>query len=129
MGNENKNAFDVAAFEAIGYEVGQAFAAYMRGFTAGLADAYVAPPENVTENSTTDDGEPAERVKTRIEDCRACWCNTCAEILNCENIREGWQPDGERPNPCVGCFDGMRFTPKEKAAFCGGYVEGAENNA
>ena len=126
-----ENAFDIKAFEVMGYEVGQAFAAYMRGFTVGIADGCAAPLENVTDISTTPDGDEhaTGRDKTLIEDCRGCWCNTCAAIEECENGREGFQLDGVRPRPCLGCYDGMRFMKKYSARCqCDAYIAGAENN-
>jgi hypothetical protein len=127
----NKNAFNLKAFEVMGYEVGQAFAAYMRGFTAGIADAYAAPLENVTDNSTTaeSDEQPVERVKTRIEDCRGCWCNTCAIIEKC--IYESKDAPDWHLFPCDGCVNGVRYMPKQCGDICpcDGYIEGVENNA
>jgi len=110
-------------------EIGEAFG---RGFFRELAKYEAAVAENMTEDIANPDDEGRERVKTRIEDCRGCWCNTCATLEECENILDGWEPDGIRPLPCVGCFDGMRFKPIERngnRTMCNDYVEGEENNA
>lgn len=109
-------------FEAAGYAAGQMVAAFMRGAFRGLAD-YEEPEEPA---DTAPDEAPE---KTRIADCRACWCNSCSSIETCDTIRADEEPDGIRPNPCVGCLDGMRLMPREAEPACGEYVEfEGENN-
>lgn len=95
--------------------------------------------EIVTETVTDDEADN----KTRLGDCKTCWCNTCANIERCLKAPEGQEFFGARPFPCVGCTDGRRYMPKEIkdgdpiSAFaieatercpCIGYLEGEENN-
>ena len=63
-----------------------------------------------------DSAEP--EMKTRIADCRACWCDDCGRIEACARHLYGATPDGIATAPCVGCKDGMRFRPKELKADC-----------
>lgn len=71
--------------------------------------------------------EKPEPKKTRIADCRACWCDDCANIETCERHLDGETPDGIIPAPCARCKDGMRFKPKEREPGCE-YREGDGQN-
>jgi hypothetical protein len=52
------------AFEGMGYEVGQAFAAYMRGMIRGFAD-FNEESESVTESTTaSEDDQEQDNVKS-----------------------------------------------------------------
>lgn len=66
-------------------------------------------------------------MKTDIQDCRRCWCDTCGRLEECEKHRDGTQPDGLRPLPCIGCVNGLRFKPKEEKP-CEEYTEAAGFN-
>ena len=44
-----------------------------------------------------------------------------------EKHRDGTQPDGLRPLPCIGCVNGLRFKPKEEEP-CEEYTEAAGFN-
>jgi len=135
MTEEQKNAL-LQAFDASGYERGEAYAAealgMLRGLLHGVApllEAYAAA-QNVTETITDDglDDETAEAgAKTRLEDCKACRCNTCAVIERCVHAPKDWR-GGVRPYPCDGCADGMRYMPIGEAPTCSHYVQGEENN-
>ena len=72
-----------------------------------------------------EDEEP--ELKTDIQDCRRCWCDTCGRLEECEKHRDGTQPDGLRPLPCIGCVNGLRFKPKEEEP-CEEYTEAAGFN-
>ena len=75
-----------------------------------------------------DDEEDEEpELKTDIQDCRRCWCDTCGRLEECEKHRDGTQPDGLRPLPCIGCVNGLRFKPKEEEP-CEEYTEAAGFN-
>ena len=40
-----------------------------------------------------DDEEDEEpELKTDIQDCRRCWCDTCGRLEECEKHRDGTQP-------------------------------------
>ena len=69
----------------------------------------------------------APELKTDIQDCRRCWCDTCGRLEECEKHRDGTQPDGLRPLPCIGCVNGLRFKPKEEKP-CEEYTEAAGFN-
>ena len=71
--------------------------------------------------------EEEPELKTEIQDCRACWCDACAKIEDCQQHRDGAKPDGIRPFPCIGCLNGMRFKPREEAP-CEEYEEAAGYN-
>lgn len=120
--SENKG-YGLEEMEAAGYEIGLMIGAIVRGALRGLADyeaqnAALEPADQLVERD-----EPAPPLeKTRLADCRACWCDTCAAIMECENIRPGFQPDGETPLPCVGCYDGARCMPQDNPPTCGGYI-------
>ena len=72
-----------------------------------------------------EDEEP--ELKTDIQDCRRCWCDTCGRLEECEKHRDGTQPDGLRPLPCIGCVNGLRFKPREKRP-CADYLPIEGNN-
>ena len=67
------------------------------------------------------------RQKTEISDCRKCWCDQCARLEECTQSREGAEPDGIRPFPCIGCGDGMRFKPCEEAK-CENFMQSLTQN-
>ena len=72
------------------------------------------------------------KSKTQLDDCASCLCNTCVRIEICQYVKEGCAGlDPERPNPCKGCYDGMRFTPigdtAETKITCSSYTEGSGN--
>lgn len=117
----------LADLEAAGYEIGQMVAALASGALRGMADYNAAPPApELTEDRT----EPPE--KTRIADCRACWCDDCRKLEECEATSAIMNPngikDGIRPNPCIGCQDGWRFMPKESEPDCGSYEPADQPN-
>jgi len=134
---DNKKVIETEVFEAMGYEVGQAFAAYTRGILLGLS-GYATAAENVTETVTNQDDckdfeadHVIEREKTQIEDCETCWCNTCTQIEKCAHIPTDIKWGLRTPFPCHGCGDGKQFMPRpvEKAACpCSHYIAGSENN-
>ncbi|MDR2513763.1 MAG: hypothetical protein LBD02_00960 [Christensenellaceae bacterium] len=73
----------------------------------------------------TQDEKPAAATpgKTNIADCKACWCNTCAKLAHCPLDDGSAETDEENPFPCVGCVDGIRYSPKEGEPDCGEYEE------
>lgn len=121
MANGNVDNLDPEQLYEIGRSLGFAFGAFVQGFLDGKEDF-----EGAFEEANADDGseeEKLERVKTNVRDCRACWCDSCQRIEECELHREGEVPDGVRPFPCLGCENGMRFRPKEEPP-CHLYKEG-----
>lgn len=86
-------------------------------FPAAMAALYWTQDD---QPATASEGAPQ---KTDIADCKACWCNTCAKIENCPLDDGSGDPDGLRPYPCVGCVDGIRYSPKEGEPDCGAYEE------
>jgi hypothetical protein len=116
---------DMETLEIIGYEVGQAFAAFMRGMLSGFSDYSTLAPEESVNDSNPD--KEIKTEKTRIEDCKECWCNTCEKLEYCTYIRNGHVADGIQPKPCIGCADYLRFKPTEHPC-CKNYIEGPENN-
>lgn len=96
------------------YEAGRKTAIALNGFIQGFADVLaVIPAAGGVELVDDPDGEEPKE-KTDIRDCRACWCDTCGKLEECTSSRDGAEADGIRPLPCVGCFNGLRFRPKEK---------------
>ena len=110
-----------------GYSVGRALAVLVDGFIKGLADgrAELAEGGGVELVNGGEDDEP--ELKTDIQDCRACWCDVCGRIEKCEKHRDGAEPDGLRPLPCIGCVNGLRFKPREKRP-CADYLPIDGNN-
>lgn len=110
---------DPKAFEEIGYEAGRAFAALFDGFLRGVEDC----------RAGLDDGGGVEFVEDKPEPppqegeenvCRACWCDTCAKIDECD----AFPPvDGIRPPPCAECEakNAAPIMPRSKPAECGTY--------
>ena len=51
-------------------------------------------------------------------DCKYCWCNTCAELSECLKHRDGAKTETKsgklRPRPCVGCEIGERYMPRKR---------------
>lgn len=105
------------------YDTGRKTALAVNAFIQGFADVLaVIPSTAAAAPEDTEADDKAERVKTEIGDCRRCWCDSCDKIDTCQTTRPGLEPaEGDtRPFPCMGCFDGMRFRPKEKSP-CSGY--------
>ena len=114
---------DLEKFEILGYEIGQAFAAYMRGAISGFSDFSALAPAP----GKTPDSRPVmngKQLNKDYKDCEACLCNTCANLDSCTSIRVGYVQGCIRPNPCIGCADGMRFSPVEPLR-CGKYKDKA----
>ena len=110
-----------------GYSAGHALAVLVDGFIQGLADGRVelAAAGGVEPVNGGEDAEP--ELKTDIRDCRACWCDTCAKLEECEKHRDGAEADGLRPFPCIGCLNGMRFKAQEEEP-CADYLPIDGNN-
>lgn len=105
----------------MGLGIGYAFAPFVRGLLRGLEEFEIEEAaRDIQEENDAIRQEQADETlkrpadKTRIGDCRKCWCNQCGNIEECESIREGSLPDGIRPFPCVDCADGLRFMPTEE---------------
>lgn len=115
---------DAATLEDAGAAMGFMFAAFARGFKAGMEAFDLAEAANdIKEIHETDTPLKRDAVKTEIGDCRKCWCDQCANLEACVHIREGEVPDGIRPFPCIGCGNGMRFKPCEEAK-CEDFTQG-----
>lgn len=122
-GNKLFEGFTDEQLTAAGYAAGRAFALIFDGAVRGIADGFAELAGNAGGVELVHgDEEDEEDVKTDIRDCRGCWCDTCGKLEECEKHRDGSEPDGIRPLPCVGCFDGMRFKPRE-AEPCEEYEE------
>ena len=99
---------------ALGYDLAHAMAVMGDAFARGLAGGFA---------DMVNDGEGDEpELKTDIQDCRACWCDACAKLEECQKHRDGAKPDGIRPLPCIGCVNGLRFKPREEAP-CENYIK------
>ncbi|NBI19123.1 hypothetical protein, partial [Neglectibacter sp. 59] len=113
MGETGNSTFDEELLAqcayALGYDLARALAvmgdAFARGLAGGFADM-AAPAGGVELVHSEEDEEP--ELKTEIRDCRACWCDACAKLEDCQQRRDGAKPDGIRPFPCIGCLNGMR---------------------
>ena len=113
-----------------GLGIGYAFAPFFRGLLQGVEDYEVesAAREIQEENDAIAEMRKKEhRQKTEISDCRKCWCDQCARLEECTQSREGAEPDGIRPFPCIGCGDGMRFKPCDEAK-CENFIQGLGYN-
>ena len=112
-----------------GYSAGRAFALLFDGFSRGIADGFaeMAAGGGLELVNSEDDEDGEAEMKTDIRDCRACWCDTCAKLEECEKHRDGTKWDGIRPFPCIGCLNGMRFRPRDKEP-CEEYTEAAGFN-
>lgn len=133
--NENK-ALDEEAIAncayAAGYDLAHAIAVmlneFARGVSNGLADGFAGLAAEGGGVELVNNGEDEEpELKTDIRDCRACWCDTCAKLEDCEKHRDGAEADGLRPFPCIGCLNGMRFKPQEEEP-CDDYIKCDGNN-
>jgi hypothetical protein len=120
---------------AIGYETGAACGQFLKGFFQGIADAMDTLEDAALLDAaanTTALNHKENVGKTDIEDCRHCWCDICANLELCAVLHVSYcetsEIDEERPNPCVGCRDGMRGEPTTKAASCGYFIRGQEHN-
>lgn len=116
--SENRlfEGFTDEELRAAGYAAERAFAILFDGMVRGIADGFAeltAPAGGVELVNGNEDEE--DEPKTTIQDCRRCWCDTCAKLEECEKHGDGRTPDGLRPFPCVGCKNGMRFKPIEEA--------------
>lgn len=123
METENRRD-DQTPFER-GQEDARIAIEYIAGAVSVLADFFGEFYQSGYYNDTMQEESPdVPTDKTMISDCRACWCDSCAHIEQCEvmNVEDG-EPDGIRPNPCIGCLDGMRGMPKENSPACGAYEE------
>lgn len=105
---------------ATGYDLAHAITIMRDAFARGIAvgNAEMAAP---------DGGGEYPEIKTDIQDCHACWCDTCAKLEGCGKHREGQKADGIYPYPCTGCANGMRFRPQEEEP-CKEYEDAASYN-
>lgn len=127
---EIKIVLDEKMMLRIGLGIGYGFGALLRGIRQGLEDYEIeeAAREMQEEEAATAELRKQEhRQKTEISDCRKCWCDQCARLEECTQQREGTEPDGIRPFPCIGCGDGMRFKPREEAR-CEDFIQGSGAN-
>lgn len=107
-----------------GVGVGYAFAQFFRGLHAGVEEFEL---EQAALKLQSDDCDAAPPEKTNIAECRACWCDRCAEIERCDHRRDGAAKTKDAPNPCAGCVDGMRLFPIERPP-CPDFREGGGFN-
>lgn len=119
---------DPEAIREIGWLCGALANAFMQGFKEGFEDYEFVKAENdIKDIHEKEEGLKRPAVKTEIGDCQKCWCDQCAKLEECVNMREGEAPDGIRPFPCVGCDNGLRFQPCE-AERCADFEQGAGFN-
>ena len=104
---------------ALGYDLARAMAV--------MGDAFARHPAGDGVELVQEDTDEETYTKTEIKDCRACWCDACAKLEDCQQHRDGAKPAGIRPFPCIGCLNGMRFKPREEAP-CEEYEEAAGCN-
>lgn len=127
-GNKPFEGFTDEELSAAGYAAGRAFALLFDGVSRGIADGFAElAAENGGVELVHDEEDEEPELKTDIQDCRRCWCDTCGRLEECEKHRDGTQPDGLRPLPCIGCVNGLRFKPKEEEP-CEEYTEAAGFN-
>ena len=124
-GNKPFEGFTDEELSAAGYAAGRAFALLFDGMSRGVADGFAEMAAGGVELVNEGDGEP--ELKTDIQDCRRCWCDTCGRLEECKKHRDGAEPDGLRPLPCIGCVNGLRFKPKENRP-CADYLPIDGNN-
>lgn len=128
--NENK-AFDeemlVKCAYSAGFDLAHSMAAAVDAFARGLYDGFTEQAAEAGGVELVNDGDGEPELKTDIQDCRSCWCDVCGRIEKCEKHREGAEPDGLRPLPCIGCVNGFRFKPREKRP-CADYLPIDGNN-
>ena len=81
-----------------GLGIGYAVAPFFRGILEGVEDYTIeqAAREMQEEHDAQEAEEGLKRPveKTLIGDCRKCWCDQCAKLEQCVNLREGALPDG-----------------------------------
>lgn len=120
----NEIKIDATAIEEAGTAIGFMFAALVRGIKEGM-DVYdtVEAANDIKEVHKKEESLNIHPVKTQIADCRKCWCDQCARLEKCDEIRSGYTPDGIYPLPCVGCADGMQFKPCEEMQ-CEKFIQG-----
>lgn len=130
--NKGLQIFNEEELAARAYSMGWEFAGAMstaaEAFARGLADGFAGVRADAGGVELVNDGEDDEpELKTDIRDCRACWCDTCGKLEECEKHRDGAKWDEIRPFPCIGCFNGMRFKPTDEEP-CAEYTEAAGFN-
>jgi hypothetical protein len=132
---ENKTFNEEVIIEmahTMGFDLAHACAAAADAFARGVADGFAAYAQELAAKNggvelVHDEEDEEPELKTDIQDCRRCWCDTCGRLEECEKHRDGTQPDGLRPLPCIGCVNGLRFKPKEEEP-CEEYTEAAGFN-
>lgn len=115
----NEEAF-VEMAHTMGFDLAHACAAAADAFARGVADGFAAyAQELAAENGGVelvhDEEDEEPELKTDIQDCRRCWCDTCGRLEECEKHRDGTQPDGLRPLPCIGCVNGFGSSRRKKS--------------
>lgn len=107
-------------FSTLGYEMGRMAAAFIDGFIKGYADHKTAVDTPAPDPVEEQEAEPEE---TQISICRACWCNTCAKLEECDAFPAS--NDGIKPPPCAACPDNEEapLMPRSTPAECGTYEE------
>lgn len=74
---------------ALGYDLARALAvmgdAFARGLAGGFAD--MAAPAGGGVELVQEDTDEETYTKTEIKDCRACWCDACAKLEDCQQRR------------------------------------------
>lgn len=125
--NKTFEGFTEEELAQYGYSAGRAVAVLVDSFIQGLADGRAELAAHAAGIELVNDGDEEPELKTDIQDCRRCWCDTCGRLEECQKHREGTEPDGLRPLPCIGCVNGLRFKPKEKRP-CADYLPIDGNN-
>lgn len=108
-----------------GHAAGKEAAAILLGVIYGFADYFNESAVETGVEFVGEDDAPGEE-KTAIGDCRACWCDSCADIETCDvcMLEDPENGDPLRPVPCRGCLNGVRHMPTEHEPACGKYAEG-----
>jgi hypothetical protein len=105
---------DADAYKGLGEMIGFAAAGFWEGIKAGWEEfKLVAAAQDV--EAQEEEKERAMPAKTRIAECRRCWCDQCDKMEGCEMF------------PCHGCGDGTRFMPCEEER-CGEFAQSAAPN-
>lgn len=94
---ENKALNEEALVEmahTMGFDLAHAFAAAADAFARGVADGFAAyAQELAAENGGVelvhDEEDEEPELKTDIQDCRRCWCDTCGRLEECGKHRDG----------------------------------------
>lgn len=105
---------DVSQFAQAGDIAGRAYAAFYQAFLEGFADQYGCPHPSPAPQAPEDGAESGI--------CKNCWCDTCANVDNCDAFP---RPNDLVPPPCAACPRDATapLMPRSAPAECGTFKE------